>query len=437
VDSDPASRRCVTRPLRGGRAVAGVRSRLRAAHALLVACLALVPSWPVGAEASTGGVCGPRVLVAPNDDSPRCALIRRGVEANWDGRWTEAEAVWRELRALDPTDPAAPLGEVETAFWRLLHDDGATANDAIVRRAAAEAIALADRRLAADHDDPVALAQKGQALVHLARLDGIRGHYLKAGRQGERGRELLERALALRPDLEDARFLFGLYRYYASVMPGFLKWMSWLPFVPRGDASDGLRALEQVAAGDGLHGEDARFILMNIRTYHAPTDFRFAIETGRALHARHPDNALFHSELVEALLLAGLYDEAIATARELEESRPSEPEAQARPQLARILRAQGVLLDGRADEAWEILEPLDDRTARLPVWGGAWLHLVRGQVHDARGEREQALAEYRVVTGLEGGRYNRRAALIAEQALVTPFEPSAYRELPMISAGPD
>lgn len=140
---------------------------------------------------------------------------------------------------------------------------------------------------------------------------------------------------------------------------------------------------------------------------------------------------------MEVLLLLGLYDEAIVTARALEDSRPVEPEAQARPQLARILRAQALLLSGRADTAWQTLAPMQEETTRLPVWGGAWLHLVRGQIHDARGDREAAVDEYEQVLAREGARYNRRAALIAEQALDTPFEPSAYRELPMISAGPE
>jgi len=374
---------------------------------------------------------------ASHADARRCELERLGMEANHQGRFGEADAAWQALAELDPEDPTAPLRRVETALWRLINDDGATGNDAVVRENAKHAIRLAEARLDRDPDDAVARGAKGQALVHLARLDGIRGNYLKAGRQGERGRQELQKALAQRPDLDDSRFLLGLYEYYAGVMPGFLKWVSWLWFVPKGDSAEGLRALERVAAGTSDHAVDARFILMNIRSYHAPTDLRYALETGRALHARYPDNALFHSELVEVLLLSGLYDEAIASARALEESRPEEVEAQARPGLARILRAQALLLSGEADAAWVLLEPMDEDTTRLPVWGGAWLHLVRGQIHDARGERPQAVVEYERVTGLEGQHYNRRAALIAEQALVAPFEPSAYRELPMVSAAPD
>jgi tetratricopeptide (TPR) repeat protein len=424
VESDPPS----SRRIRPSYCVSGRTSLV--AWAVLCALCGVVP-------AARAGVCPPRGVAPDPAAARRCAVIDAGVEANLDGRFSDAEAQWRTLRELDPTDPAAPLWEVETAWWRLINDEGATENDAIIRRAAREAIRLADARLEDSPGDPVLLGYQGQAWIQLARLDGIRGSYLKAGRQGERGRELLERALAERPDLEASRYLLGLYLYYADVMPRFLKWVSWLWFVPDGDRAAGLAALGTVASGGGHHSVDARFILMNIRTYHAPVDLVAALETGRALHARYPENALFHSELVEVLILLGLYDEAIATARALEDSHPVEPEAQSRPQLARVLRAQALLLSGKDEEAARLLAPMRESETRLPIWGGAWLHLVRGQIHDARGERDAAVEEYRLVLDREGPRYNRRAALIAEQALDTPFEPSAYRELPMISAGPE
>jgi tetratricopeptide (TPR) repeat protein len=429
VESNPPSLRSRGQgPLQEVRGVSG-SERVR---------LALISLTMLGWFVSGASSACPAATEPPDAaEIRRCELIEAGVTANLDGRFGDAERAWQALRELDPTDPAAPLWEIETAWWRLVNDEGSVANDAIIRQRGEQVIRLADARLRTNPDDAVALGQKGAALVHLARLDGVRGNLLKAGRQGERGRELLERSIALEPGLEGSRYALGLYSYYSSVMPGFLKLVNWLWFVPKGDRDQGLAYLDAVAAGDGEHAVDAQFILMNIHTYHAPVDLAAALKTGRALHSRHPDNALFHSELIEVLLLIGLHDEAIASALSLEHAQPVESEAQARPQLARILRAQAVLLSGRADDAWQILAPMDETTTRLPIWGGAWLHLVRGQIHDARGERSEALAEYERVTARDGSRYNRRAALIAEAAKQTPFEPSAYREMPMISAAPE
>lgn len=365
-----------------------------------------------------------------------CLLEERGMRANLEGRFSEAEATWAELRRLAPADGAAALGEIDTAWWRLMLDEGATTNDATILAASREAIELADARLASRPEDVDALYQKGAALFNRARLNGVRGRYLKAGREGEQGRKLLERAIAMDPARTDSRYALGLYTYYTDIAPKVVRWMSWLWFVPKGDRASGLRNLERVRGGGGVHATGAAFILMNVQTYHAPMDLPGALAVGRELHARYPGNALFHSELIEVLLKMGFYDEAIETARRLEDSAPEEAEARVRPQLARILRAQATLLAGRPGEAWALLEPMDAETTLLPVWGGAWLHLVRGQVHDARGERAAALDEYRALLALEGARFNPRAALIAEAALDRPFRADEYRELPMVGAGP-
>jgi len=415
------------------------QSRTRGGLFLLAGLVSLLAPAQVGATLSQASTCTADAEPGAFESLPKpvqvCLLRERGTQANYEGRYSDAEATWGALRELTPESGAAALGEIETAWWRLMLDEGATRNDATILRASEEAIALADARLAEDPADIDALYEKGAALFNRARLHGVRGSYLKAGNEGEKGRKLLERVIEVDPERTDSRYSLGLYTYYTDVAPDVVRWMSWLWFVPKGDRDGGLRNLEIVRASAGLHAPGAEFILMNVNTYHAPMDLPGALEAGRDLHARYPGNALFHSELVEVMLKMGLYDEAIETARSLETSEPSEPEAAVRPQLARILRAQAVLLSGRTEEAWTILEPMDAERSPLPVWGGAWLHLVRGQVHDARGERTAARQEYRRVLALEGARFNPRAALIAEAGLKEPFEAASYRELPMVSAG--
>ena len=397
------------------------------------------PAQVIPAKLSPG-FCGEAATSAVFDALPRsvrrCLLMERGMLANLKGHFSDAELIWQELRVLAPEDGGAALGEIDTAWWRLMLDEGATWNDATILDASREAIGLADARLELDPDDADALYQKGAALFNLARLNGIRGRYLKAGGDGEDGRRFLERSLELDPGRTDSRYALGLYTYYTDIAPKVVQWMSWLWFVPKGDRDAGLRNLEIVRAGGGLYATGATFILMNIHTYHAPMDLPGALATGRALHALYPENALFHSELVEVLLKMGLYPEAIQSAFALEANEPAEVEARVRPQLVRILRAQAVLLSGRTEEAWAILEPMDAQSSALPIWGGAWLYLVRGQVQDARGERSAARQEYERVLSLKGPRFNPRASIIAEAGLEKPFKAAEYKELPMVGAGP-
>jgi hypothetical protein len=63
-----------------------------------------------------------------------------------------------------------------------------------------------------------------------------------------------------------------------------------------------------------LYRWDAAFLLTNIYAYHEPGQKHLALALARALHARFPTNTLFHYELLEVLVEAGFYDEAVAEA---------------------------------------------------------------------------------------------------------------------------
>jgi tetratricopeptide (TPR) repeat protein len=394
---------------------------------LLVGVAFLTGSWPSIALAceslDPSGVAG-----------RSCVLVERGERAVYENRFDEADVIWAQLRGIDPSDPTAVLYEIETDFWRLLYDDAVEDWDDEIREGCDEAIRLSKARLSSKPDDPIALAQLGRALVHSARLDGIRNNYMKAGRVGENGRKKLEQALKLRPDLSEAKYPLGLYYYYTSIAPNLLKWVSWLWFVPKSDRPTGLKYLTEVRDAAGRDSVDATFIVWNIHTYHAPMDLESAVESGRALHQLYPTNSLFHSELIETLVKADRFEEAIALARKLEDGPVVSPVAKGRPQLARILRAQATLLSGRPDEAWSLLEGMDPETAVLPSWGGAWINLIRGQIHDVRGERAQALAEYEHVKNLDPPRGNPRSRLIAEAGIAKPVVVGEYAELPMVGA---
>lgn len=361
-------------------------------------------------------------------------LIEQGIRANFEGRLRDADAIWKDLRGLDSEDPRAALYEIETAWWRNVYDLGDESRDELIRSRSDEVKRLCEARLKANPDDAIALYQLGEALMHRTRLEGIRGNFITAGSLGRRGREALERALELRPDMTDIKFQLGLCHYYTSVLPRLLRWMSFLWFVPSGDRATGIAYLEEVRASHGRHSLDARFVLMSINTYHAPMDFPSAIGSGRALHARFPGNTLIHSKLIEVLSKAGHYDEAIREALILEGRPVSDPAAAGRPALVRVLRAHATLLSGRTEEAERIIAHMTPEDQDLVQWGGAFLLAVRGQIHDTRGERSRAVGEYEKVLRLEGPRRQPRATMLAKMGLETPFSPATFSEPPIVAA---
>jgi tetratricopeptide (TPR) repeat protein len=360
-------------------------------------------------------------------------LLQQGVAHTHARDWDAADAIWQQLRALDPAHPAAPVFEVYTLYWRQVVDLGDTRYDEAIRRGNAEAIRLARARVEAAPQDAEAHFYAGQAWFHRARLEGTRGHMLSAASHARRATDHLKIALEIDPTLVDAKLPIGMYQYFVGILPRFFRWLSWLWFLPTGDAPAGLRNLGDVYENGDLYRWDAAFLLTNIFTYHEPGQKHRALAMARALHARFPTNALFHHELLEVLFEAGFYDEVVAEAAILE-ARPGPDgiDASVRRQ-ARAVRARAELNLGRPEVALELLESFGPDGPEHPPWGRAWVLLIRGQALDAVGERARAVAHYKRVANLEPSDGSARAEELAKAGLAAPFAPVV---IPSVGAAP-
>ncbi|MDJ0787464.1 MAG: tetratricopeptide repeat protein [Myxococcota bacterium] len=349
------------------------------------------------------------------------ALVQVGLRHNADGDYPAANAVWDRLRELAPDHPAAHVHAVDTLYWQDVHvDDGSRFDEPILREAETavrKALALVERRPHA----PLSHFYLGQARIQLGRLHGTRMRFYKAGSLGESGRESLERAQALDPTLADAAFPLGLYQYYASFAPRLLSFLEFLWFIPKGDAEAGLGNLAHVSEQGLRYRFDARFFLGNIQTYHdGREDLDEALRILRGLRAEHPSNALVHFELLELLMMLERPAEAAHEAERLEAHPGLSTEVRGRVNMARVWRARAELAQGRPDRAWTLLESFGEVGPVDPDWGARWVQVVRGQVLDVGGRREEALQHYRRVADLELGD-DSRARQLALAGLERPY----------------
>ena len=147
----------------------------------------------------------------------------------------------------------------------------------------------------ADRD---ALFYAGQSLIALVKLNGMRGKLYRAGSQGEEARKLLERALEIDPEFHDAKYALGSYYYYASIATRFIRWLSWLWFVPTGEREAGLAYMAESASKGNLTRFEAATALARIYLYmeFEPDEAAPLID---ALLTAHPTNSYLQFELVE------------------------------------------------------------------------------------------------------------------------------------------
>ncbi len=158
----------------------------------------------------------------------------------------------------------------------------------------------ADRAIAAGDAWTRRAPERAEAWFYLGAAYGARTQFrvlrkerLAAAREGKRIKELLERALALDPDLHDTKFGVGLYRYYADVAPAALRMLRWALLLPGGDRIGGLRMLNDARDRGQLVRGEAEYQLHLIYLWYEkrPTE---ALGLVRGLQARYPRNPLFH-----------------------------------------------------------------------------------------------------------------------------------------------
>jgi len=108
----------------------------------------------------------------------------------------------------------------------------------------------------------------GMAEASSARLYGLRGENRNAARSGVRGREHLQRAKALDPDLADADLGLGLYNYYVDALSAIARILRFFMGIP-GGVKARRSAPARTCHGTGRsHIQLARFYLaLNLHRY--------------------------------------------------------------------------------------------------------------------------------------------------------------------------
>jgi tetratricopeptide (TPR) repeat protein len=149
--------------------------------------------------------------------------------------------------------------------------------------------------------------ERAEAWFYLGAALGARGQWrvlreerLSAARDGKRIKTALERALALDPQMHDATFGIGAYRYYAAIAPSYLRWLRWLLLLPGGDRAAGLAQMERASRLGQLVRAEALYQLHVVYLWYEGR-FMNALALVRGLQDRYPRNPLFRQ--IEAEIL--------------------------------------------------------------------------------------------------------------------------------------
>ena len=303
-----------------------------------------------------------------------------------DGRFDEAESRLAGV-ARGPADPEQAFLHAFVVYWRLLYDDDNPALQAEFGRRLARATEIAEGAAAASPRNAEHALWAGMSRLMNGQLLAAQKKAMPAAMEAKRARAHLERAVALDPRLDDARFGLGTYNYLADQLPALAKGLRVLLAIPGGDRDAGLQQLDRAARHGERFGLEARLALVSLYSSRREKKMVAALRQVDLLLARQPRTiAALHAA---ARILVGvghvrraadLLDEALGRAG------GAEPPVVAN---LRYLRARAELAALRPDLAEQWLEPI--RPASIPLTLRDDIQAVRAEIVATRKAIEPGL----------------------------------------------
>jgi hypothetical protein len=324
-------------------------------------------------------------------------------------------------RACDPSTSlgtgAAPpeacdVLEATALWWRIQLDSESRALDDEFSSSVERAIRNNEAWTARAPDNAEAWFYLGGAYAARVQWRVLRNEKLSAARDGKRIKEALERALALDPDLDDAYFGIGLYRYYADVAPTAAKILRFLLLLPGGNREEGLAQMLRAREHGRLLRGEADYQLHLIYLWYEGQTNR-ALELLQDLQQRYPGNPLFLTQIADIQevyahdVTASLETSRLLLARARADKvyGASAAEVCARLGIARQLDALAL-----TDESVDHLDRIVAMKPTAPFSSLSLAYLRLGEAHDRLNARADAMAAYRLasLSAPDGDPYNIR-----------------------------
>jgi tetratricopeptide (TPR) repeat protein len=369
-------------------------------------------------------LCGAPALTHAQMDSLFDAVTRRGIDAVYNLEFETAERDFRDLVAMQPRAPAGHFFLAMVQWWRIVIDIDNEQYDRSFCDSLDLVIDLCDSMLERNDRDVTAIFFKGGAIGFQGRLRFHRDDYIGAANAGRKALPLVQAAQELDPNNYDILLGSGMYNYYADVIPEEYPIVKpLLLFIPKGDKTKGIQQLELAAEKGKYASIETTYFLVQLYYYYE-RDFRKALALASKLHARFPNNMLFHKyvgrcyySLSEWPMVEREFEEIAARARRGQRgyTASAEREAEYYVGICAMIRKEYETALGHLYRCDELSRGIDRNG---PSGFMAMANLKVGMIFDATGKRDLAVSQYRKVLDMKEYRDSHE---LAEAYLHTPF----------------
>lgn len=219
--------------------------------------------------------------------------VNEGIKQIYNIKFTQAEKTFRSVMADYPNDPAGRFFLAMIDWWKILLDPDNESYDEIFFQKLEDVIYQCDQILDKNPDNVNALFFKGGAIGFRGRLRAFRESWLKAADDGREALPIVEQVSSLDPKNTDVQLGFGIYNYYAAVIPDEFPLIKPLMiFFPNGDKQKGIEQLKSTAFKGKFAKYEARYFLMTLY-YRYENNSIVADDYAKLLLDDFPDNPVF------------------------------------------------------------------------------------------------------------------------------------------------
>ncbi len=219
--------------------------------------------------------------------------VNEGIKQIYNIKFSEAEKTFRSVMADYPQHPAGRFFLAMIDWWKIMLDQDNESYDEVFFQKLEDVIYQCDQILKKKPDDVDALFFKGGSIGFRGRLRALRESWLKAADDGREALPIVEEASLLDPNNMDVQLGFGIYNYYADVIPNEYPMIKPLMiFFPSGDKEKGIQQLKNTAFNGKFAKYEARYFLLTLY-YRYENNLLLADDYAKMLTDDFPDNPSF------------------------------------------------------------------------------------------------------------------------------------------------
>ncbi|MCF8241403.1 MAG: tetratricopeptide repeat protein [Melioribacteraceae bacterium] len=237
-------------------------------------------------------------------------LIKKGIKQIYSLEFEKAQQTFNQVQDEYPQHPAGKFFDAMIVWWKIMLDMNNEKYDDMFYDKLENTIDFCDEILDENPGNADAVFFKGGALGFRGRLLSIRNDWFSAALDGKDALPLVFKANELDSQNTDVQLGFGIYNYYAAVIPE--KYPVVKPFMfmfPSGDKEKGINQLKKVAEEGKYANYESQYFLMTL-FYSFEKNNNEAMKYAEQLHKAFPENPVFHRYLGRIYVRKGDYNSA-------------------------------------------------------------------------------------------------------------------------------